>query len=602
VSEPGKRRWRRLGWVFEWPTIGVCAVLSIVLGYIGFAQMYEALGEEQDFWGTLYPSLQLFVMESGAVTGPVTWPLQVARFLAPAVTMATAAKALAVVFGEQLRRVRLRLTHDHTVVCGLGRKGLLVAEALAHGGERVVVVEKDESNTYVLGVRERGVAVVLGDAAEADVLRRARVPQARRVLAVCGDDGVNASVAVHARELCCDRATRPLDCVVHIVDDNLCRLLKEQELRGTGDCTVRFEFFNAYERGARLLLRQHPPFDTAAATSTDAAPHIVIVGCGTMGSSLVAQAAREWWRVARGTGRRLTVTVVDREARARCEAIEVRWPRLPESCDLVPVELDVTTPQFERGEFLDQSGSGRPPVGCVYVCLDHDSRGLTAALAVHAGVHGRGLPIVVRISGLSGLARLATCSVGGFENLTCFSVTAGVCAPERLFAGTHETLARAMHEEYAADQTRRGVTARENPAVVPWEQLPDDLRESNLRQADHIVAKLAAVGYDIAPLTDWDAEDFVFAPDEVEAMAEMEHARWMNERLAAGWRYDPGDKDLERKTSPFLLERWEDLPEEQKDIDRGAASDLPRLLASVGLQVVRVAPRRGPGGGPTTDA
>jgi hypothetical protein len=592
VGDPGKRRSRHIGWVLDWPTIGVAAGLAVVLGYIGFAQMYAAMGESPGFWDILYRTLQLFVFESGAVTGPVGWELQIARFLAPAVTMVTAGLALAIVLGEQLRRVRLRFARGHTVVCGLGRKGLLVAEELARRGERVVAVEKDERNEHLLSAREHGVAIVLGDAAAADVLRRARVPRARRVLAVCGDDGVNASVAVHARELCCDRAARPLDCVVHIVDDNLCRLLKEQELRGDGDCTVRFEFFNAYERGARLLLQSHPLFDAAAAAAAEAAPHFVVVGCGSMGTSLVAQAAREWWHAARDTGRRLTVTVVDREARARCEAIALRSPRLPDFCDLVPVELDVTTPQFERAEFLDESGNGAPAVGCVYVCLDDDSRGLTAALTVHATPQGRGLPIVVRTSDVSGLASLASCSGGGFAGLTCFDVIGGVCSPDRLFAGTHETLARAIHDEYVADQVRLGATASENVALVTWAELSDDLRESNLRQADHIVAKLAAIDCDIAPLSDWDAEDFEFAPDEIEAMAVIEHTRWMDERLAAGWTYAPGPKDLARKTSPFLLDNWAELSDEIKDIDRGFGRDLPRLLASVGLQVVRVTARR----------
>ena len=56
--------------------------------------------------------------------------------------------------------------------------------------------------------------------------------------------------------------------------------------------------------------------------------------------------------------------------------------------------------------------------------------------------------------------------------------------------------------------------------------------------------------------------------------------------------YDPGPKDLTRRTSPFLV-LWEQLPEEQRDSDRETVRDLPRLLASVGLQVVRVGPRPG---------
>ena len=586
MSDSGGGDRRRSGWKAEWLAIGLGAGIAVVLGCIGFAQMYAAIGEERDFWDSLYGSLQLFVLESGSVTGPVYWPLQVARFLAPAVTLITAATAIAFVIGEQLGQVHLRLVKDHTVICGLGRRGLLVTKELTRRGESVVVVDNDEGNELIESARERGAAIVIGDAGSIDVLRRAAVPRARRVLAVCGDDGANAAVAVHCRTLALGRTARPLDCVVHIVDDRLCRLLREQELRGEPVPRVRCEFFNAYERGARLLLRDYAPFD-AARPVTDGAPHVVVVGCGCMGGRLVAEAAREWWHAARGSEERLLVTVVDREARARCAALELRWPRLSESCELSPVELDVTSPEFDRGEFLNGDTAHQSPATRIYVCFDDDSRSLTAALALHASVPGRRLPIVVRMSSMSGLASLATDARGGFENLACFSLTDLTCAPDRLFAGTHEMLARGIHEAYLAEQAAHGVSDRDNPSLVTWERLPEDLRDSNLRQADHIVAKLAAVGYDIAPLADWDAEDFAFAPEEVEAMGAVEHARWLDEHWATGWAFDAGPKDPSRKTSPFLV-AWDELPAQQRADECAAVRDLPRLLASVGLQVVRI--------------
>ncbi len=587
MSDSGSSDGRQSGRKAEWLAIGLGAGIAVVLGCIGFAQMYDATGEQRDFWDSLYGSLQLFVLESGGVTGPVGLPLQIARFLAPAVTLVTAATALAFLIGEQLGRVHLRLVKDHTVICGLGRRGLLVTRELTRRGESVVVVDNDEGNEFIESARECGAAIVIGDAGSIDVLRRAAVPRARRVLAVCGDDGANAAVVVHCRELALGRTARPLDCVVHIVDDRLCRLLREQELRGDPVPTMRPEFFNAYERGARLLLRGYAPF-RAGHPATDGAPHVTVVGCGYMGSSLVAEAARQWRHATHGSEERLLVTVVDREARARCAALELRWPRLSESCELVPVELDVTSPEFDRGEFLNDDTAHQSPAIRIYVCFDDDSRSLAAALALHASVPGRRLPIVVRMSSMSGLASLATDARGGFENLACFSLTDLTCAPDRLFAGTHEMLARGIHEAYLAEQAARGASDRDNPSLVPWERLPEDLRDSNLRQADHIVAKLAAVGYDIAALADWDAEDFAFAPEEVEAMGAIEHARWLDEHWAAGWTLDAGPKDPSRKTSPFLVP-WIELPALQRADECAAVRDLPRLLATVGLQVVRIA-------------
>jgi hypothetical protein len=579
-----------------WPAVAAAAALAFALGFLGFVRFFDAAGQQYSVWDILYRDLQLFTVESGSVSGPVPWPLQVARFLAPVVTMVTAITAIAALLRDRLRIARLRYWRDHTVVCGLGRKGLLLVESLAARGERVVVIESDEQDDYVERCRRRGIPVVFGDAADGGLLRRVRADRARRVVAVCGDDGVNAEVAVHCRDLVRSRRTTPLDCFVHIADAHLCRLLREQELRLTEGEPLRLEFFDVHERGARALLQQFPPFQTnhvrqaGASEATAALPHILVVGCGRMGEELVVQAARAWWREHRGMGERFWVSIVDRQANAKRRVLALRYRRLTEACEVVPVELDIASPEFERADFLGGADDGPPAVTTAYVCLDDDSRGLSAALALLRRMQGSAATIVVRMMEEAGLGSIvAQVRDGGerFANLHAFGVLALVCAPERLFAGTHQTLARAIHEDYLADQRRLGKRPAENPALVGWDELPPDLQQSNFQQADHTVRKLTAVRCDLAPLADWDAEAFAFSSAEIALLAEMEHERWMEERLAAGWVFGSGPKDLGRKTSPFLVP-WDELPEDQKEYDRRTVRDLPLFLAGVGLQIVRL--------------
>jgi hypothetical protein len=47
------------------------------------------------------------------------------------------------------------------------------------------------------------------------------------------------------------------------------------------------------------------------------------------------------------------------------------------------------------------------------------------------------------------------------------------------------------------------------------QESPADLRASNRAQASQLGAKLYAIGFGSAPLTDWDAEAWRFAPDQV---------------------------------------------------------------------------------------
>jgi hypothetical protein len=308
-----------------------------------------------------------------------------------------------------------------------------------------------------------------------------------------------------------------------------------------------------------------------------------------MGEDLVAQAARQWWRH-RGDGvQRFWVTIVDRAARAKRETLERRFPRLAEVCEVVPIELDIASPEFERAEFLGGLEDGPPAVGIAYVCLDDDSRSLAAALALLRCTRGSGVPVVTRMSEQTGLATLVARGgeAGEYDDLHVFDVVANVCSADRLLNGVHEALACAIHEDYVRGRQRAGaVRAADDPALRDWERLPKALRDSNLSQADDIIRKLAAVGCDLGPLTDWEAEPLCFDAEEMELMAEMEHDRWLQERREAGWVYAAGTKDVERRTSPYLV-AWHDLPDDQKENDRRTVRDLPAFLAGVGLQVVR---------------
>jgi hypothetical protein len=157
---------------------------------------------------------------------------------------------------------------------------------------------------------------------------------------------------------------------------------------------------------------------------------------------------------------------------------------------------------------------------------------------------------------------------------------------EVVLGGTHELVARAIHDDYVRARTGLGETPADNPSLAAWEALPEALRDSNRRQADHIHAKLEALGCGLAPLTDWDAETFAFTPDEIERLSQMEHARWMDDARLAGWRHATGAKDPVHKTHPSLVP-WESLPESEKDKDRQAVRSLPHLMALAGLQIYR---------------
>ena len=568
---------------YQWFVVGGLWLVALVLGYVGFARHFAALGETRSPLDLFYLTLQLFVLESGSIPGPKGWELELARLLAPGVAGYTVMQALALIFSEQLQLLRVRFASDHVVICGLGRKGYLLARGFRERGARVVVIEQNEGNDLIAQCREQGAIVLIGNATNEELLRQARLPKAKYVISVCGDDGTNAEVAVHARELVGDRGGRALTSFVHIVDPQLCELLRERELATEGADVFRLEFFNVFDRGARALLTEYPAFGEAPGPA-----HLLVVGLGGMGEGLVLHAARSWRTRHAPTDERLRVTIIDREAERKVGSLCLRYPQLEKVCELVSLQMDVCWPQFQSAQFLFDS-CGRCDVTTVYVCLDNNSLGLSVGLTLLQRLGGESIPIVVRMThdaGLANLLRGVDGERGALGNLHAFGLLDRTCTPDLLLGGTHEIVARATHEEYIRQQESLGETPKTNPSMVPWNELPESLQESNRHQADHTGLKLRAVGCAITALTDWDAEQFEFTPEEVELMANLEHQRFVEERLREAWTYAAGPRDVARKTSPDLVP-WDKLPEPEREKDRKEIRGLPLFVARAGFQIYR---------------
>jgi hypothetical protein len=151
------------------------------------------------------------------------------------------------------------------------------------------------------------------------------------------------------------------------------------------------------------------------------------------------------------------------------------------------------------------------------------------------------------------------------------TIRAFLVAADPLPPSMRQALGRAVHESYVSSH-------------VEWETVRETFRESSVQQADHIPRKLARVGCEMRQATA-DPAVFEFTESEIETLAEIEHGRWNAERVTRGWRFG-ADRDPDRLVTPFLVP-WSELPEEIRESDRRAIRDIPRLLASVGYEILR---------------
>ncbi len=157
---------------------------------------------------------------------------------------------------------------------------------------------------------------------------------------------------------------------------------------------------------------------------------------------------------------------------------------------------------------------------------------------------------------------------------------AGTPADEALL----DALARRLFAAYQDHLRRDG----EAVPYARFEDQPPTLRRSCLEQARGFWDKAALLGCavvaaDALPKGAMRVE--ALSEADVEALARVEHDRWVAERRADGWTLGPA-KDVARKVSPHLVP-YDALSEQAKDYDREPVRALPSQLAAVGLALVR---------------
>ncbi len=73
-----------------------------------------------------------------------------------------------------------------------------------------------------------------------------------------------------------------------------------------------------------------------------------------------------------------------------------------------------------------------------------------------------------------------------------------------------------------------------------------------------------------------------------ERLAENAHEIWARQRITDGWHYGP-KRDDARKEHPCLVP-YDQLPEDEKQYDRGAAMETLRAILSLGYRIVPADP------------
>jgi hypothetical protein len=148
-------------------------------------------------------------------------------------------------------------------------------------------------------------------------------------------------------------------------------------------------------------------------------------------------------------------------------------------------------------------------------------------------------------------------------------------------------LAPVIHEEY------RAVALPDATYNVPFENLPEHIKQDNVAAADRIAPVLNLIGMKVVRASTPDEDAFGLTQQliqtNLELLAEEEHDGWMEQKQLDGWKYAEQSDDA-GKRHPSLRPYYE-LSEVDKNKDRNSVLNYPQLLRAYGYKTVRIVPK-----------
>jgi hypothetical protein len=188
------------------------------------------------------------------------------------------------------------------------------------------------------------------------------------------------------------------------------------------------------------------------------------------------------------------------------------------------------------------------------------------------------VPVIVAYPAEPGEATAGTPGVSGMIRV---AAAVDMLAAEAAIA-TIDSRARRLHETYlAGERSRPGFGSKASHR--DWDDLAAEFQDDNRIAADLIDVRLGLAGYRIVPASG--APDMVPTGDDLERLADLEHARWSIGRMLDGWKAG-SERDDARRISPFLVP-YDELEDGIKQYDRNAVLLPVATLAGDGLSTVR---------------
>ena len=593
--------------MLRWIVILVLAIVWIGAGYLAWSQAPVEVDNED-------PSPLEIVYR--VVTAPampdVYFKVQnndtmkdLTRFAGLALPLVGLFFAFSGSLGRNVAHAFSRGASNHVVIAGNRPAAISLALDCRRNNDSVFLIASDLPDETARDLRRRGVMVVHGAGAHADTLGAARAAHAAHVVAFEDEDTENLQIEAAVRRLVATvRRRKPLS--VHVATQSSMLLREAREMRALiarqkKDAGIAEPIdpkpFSLEEIAARYLVQRE------AQTVLDVAELIgreklnfVFFGFDETAEVLAQRLLMSFWSVKFGAPQITVLTPNPGAAEALFKARYAEAFAYPQhwSANIAFLPFDWN----ERGvsaALLDEVESARGKPCAAIVATGGDPGNIHLSIALRRLCNNRGrwpIPIFMRESGVSEFSQQfargdTTEELDAY--LQAFGAHQHTATRARILEGVLDRGAAIAHQRYSenlGDHDEMSLHALQ-AANRTWGNVLETYRAANRAVADSAMVKLWDAGWRPAQQNERGHMNPSVPEQLLRPMAEIEHCRWMAERLMSGWR--PADEGEARDNELMIHDKitpWDALTETERakdEVQVRAAIDIARGLYKHGF-------------------
>lgn len=576
----------------------------LIIGVYGFHE-YDSL--YTDLHLTLrdkaYFSLQLFTLESGGLDRAIPVSLEIARWCSPIWVSYAAIKGLLALMHMQSKTYyQLKtITNDHAIICGLSSKGSHIAKGLIKKNYDVVVIDSNPDHPEFNELSELGIKMIVGDALDTVLMTDVKVQSASLLFATTEDDTKNIRISANAINIINESyflkkdksfntfirylvnifsnekiySKLELNCYVNVSDQTTKSLFYKNPLFSRSSKRFNAQMFNLYDRGARIIFDDYAPDKNRSILSINDAPiSICIFGFSSLSRSLVIHIAHT---AHYANNKKIKITIIDKLAKDKINSIKLSVPEIEKFIDFRTITASLDCMDIS---YLDDVFSSK--VDTVYVMTEDDIQAFSIAQSLVSYAKRNctvRLPIVVGLMQVNPSSELLYKEGHAFiDGISVFPLITKTSDADVVMGNSHDEIAKRIHEFYVKSKQTEGASVNSDTSMKSWDELTEDMKDSNRGLADHFFIKKRALGRTDKEITN--ASDFNMPEDKIDTLASMEHKRWMAGKLMEGWVYASGEKCPDLKTSPLLID-YSMLSDDDKKYNREMIRGMTKLVAQL---------------------